>query len=219
MPLPRRLRRFFLEQLYHRLAFLYDAVAAAVSFGHWNDWVLQVVPYLEGNRVLELGHGPGHLQRALLDRRPMGLSEHPRQIFGLDASLQMSRLARRRLIRAGHRPNLVRAQAQALPFASHSFDTVVVTFPTEYIFSPHTLAETRRVLRYHGRLVILLLAWPRNPGLNWLYRLTGQTPDRIEESSLGRELIGVFSEARFQSESRFLETESATLLLVIATKA
>ena len=59
----RPLLRFFFYLLYHSFAFAYDLVAASVSLGRWKDWVLSVVPFIEGNRVLEIGHGPGHLQR------------------------------------------------------------------------------------------------------------------------------------------------------------
>src|SRR5688572_31722362 len=85
----RRFMRVFFRLLYHPFAFTYDLVAAAVSFGHWRDWVMSVLPFIQGTRVLELGHGPGHLQHALLNR---GLFT-----VGLDESAQMGLLARRRL--------------------------------------------------------------------------------------------------------------------------
>jgi ubiquinone/menaquinone biosynthesis C-methylase UbiE len=40
-----------------------------------------------------------------------------------------------------------------LPFAGQSFDTVIMTFPSEFIFDPSTFAEFRRVLADQGRLV------------------------------------------------------------------
>ena len=60
--------RLFYNLLYHPFAFTYDLVAWFVSFGKWKDWVFSVVPHLKGTLILELGHGPGHLQRLLLDR-------------------------------------------------------------------------------------------------------------------------------------------------------
>ena len=56
--------------LYHQLAWVYDWIAALVSCGLWNTWVVQALPYLEGPLVLELGPGPGHMQAAL---RRMGV--------------------------------------------------------------------------------------------------------------------------------------------------
>jgi ubiquinone/menaquinone biosynthesis C-methylase UbiE len=81
--------RLFFRLLYHQFAFAYDLVAAAVSFNRWKDWVVSVIPFIEGNRVLEIGHGPGHLQRILLSLDLMAI--------GIDESAQMGRLAKRNL--------------------------------------------------------------------------------------------------------------------------
>ena len=98
------LRLFFLL-LYHQFAFTYDLVAAVVSFGRWKDWVMSVIPFIEGNRILEIGHGPGHLQRALLTFRHG--SHGPDVLSGgqargmvavaIDESAPMSRLAKRNI--------------------------------------------------------------------------------------------------------------------------
>jgi SAM-dependent methyltransferase len=48
------------------------------------------------------------------------------------------------------------ADVQALPFIDASFDSVVSTFPTDYIFDPAALGEIVRVLRPGGRLVVVL---------------------------------------------------------------
>src|SRR5829696_5663227 len=88
----RTLLRIFFYLLYHPFAFTYDLVAATVSLGRWKDWVLSVVPFVEGNRILEIGHGPGHLQRVLLSRNLFTV--------GIDESAPMGRLARRNLTRS-----------------------------------------------------------------------------------------------------------------------
>ena len=59
--------RVFFHLLYHPFAFTYDLVAAVVSFGQWKNWGQSILPFIDGTRILELGHGPGHLQRFLLD--------------------------------------------------------------------------------------------------------------------------------------------------------
>ena len=81
--------------------------------------------------------------------------------------------------KAGLAVPLVRARAQALPFCDGSFDSVVATFPTEFILEPATLREAARVLRAEGRLVVV--AWallrerdPLSRFIGWLYRVTGQ---------------------------------------------
>ena len=156
----RSLLGLFFDLLYHPLAWTYDLVAAAVSLGRWQGWVLQARPFLRG-RVLELGFGPGHLQEAL---EQAGL-----EAFGLDESRPMARQARRRLRRQKYPVRLANGYAQGLPFQGNSFDCVAATFPSEYIFEAQTLAEIRRVLRPHGRLVIVPSAWITGRG--WLEQL------------------------------------------------
>lgn len=210
MRLITRLLAFFFHHLYHSLAFTYDAVAWIVSFGRWIEWTKTVVPYVGGTRVLELGHGPGHLQRLFLD---LGLCA-----VGLDESLQMGRLARRRLLRSGcTQPNLTRGLGQSLPFPAQTFDSVVATFPADYIFAAQAVSEARRVLRNGGRLIVLPVAWPKNRFLSWLYRVTNESPSEavnVVKSKIGQP----FARAGFDVRVEMLEMKSSALILIVATK-
>lgn len=169
---PRRaLLRLFFRLLYNEFAWAYDLVSWAVSLAEWQAWVRTSVAHLAGERVLELAHGPGHLLVAMATR---GL-----QPVGLDQSPAMGRLARRRLKQARLMIPLVRARAQALPFPDAQFDSVVSTFPTEFIAEQSTLCEVARILRPGGRLVVVMWARLSERGLIsrfliWLYRVTGQ---------------------------------------------
>jgi ubiquinone/menaquinone biosynthesis C-methylase UbiE len=196
----------FFNLLYHPFAFSYDLVAAGVSFGQWKNWVSSIVPFIEGTRVLELGHGPGHLQRILLDQ---GLSP-----AAMDESAQMGYLAKRRL---GRSQKLTRGLAQQIPFASDTFDSIVSTFPTDYIFDTHTLSETHRVLRKGGRLTILLSAWPKNSLLAWLFKVTGQSPGSAYQL-MEYKITEILSHTKFDSEVKLVEVKSSNLLFVIARK-
>src|SRR5437667_8865497 len=55
----------------------------------------------------------------------------------------------------GEKNWVLQGSAQRLPFTSASFDTVVSTFPSEYIYDPDTIAEVERVLRPGGRLIVV----------------------------------------------------------------
>ncbi len=143
--------RFFFYLLYHPLAFLYDGIAGAVSFGEWNNWVKTILADVHGLRVLELGFGPGHMQIELI--------QQGYQAYGLDESLPMCRLAKRRIdknFRGAYPGSLTRGVAERLPYPAGSFDTVLATFPPEFIFKPETLEEIRRTLAEDGVLLILL---------------------------------------------------------------
>lgn len=196
--------KLFFKLLYHQLAFTYDLVAAAVSFNHWKKWITEVLPLIGGTRILELGHGPGHLQRVL--RRDGWFA------VGIDESPQMSRLARRNT--AGN-ARLTRGLAQHLPFKDESFDTIVSTFPSEYIFDPRTLAEARRCLPSAGRLIVLPVALPKNRFLDWLYKFTGESPSESEEV-IKKRLEEPFVKAGFETEILTRDVQSSRLFIVVA---
>lgn len=167
----RWLVRYTLSALYNQMAWAYDAVAWLVSFGQWKAWGRAALPHLSGQRILEMGHGPGHLLVAMHRRGVLPV--------GLDQSPNMGELARRRLRRAGLPALLVQARAQALPFRDRAFDSAVATFPTEFIIASDTLQEAARVLGRQGRVVIVPGIAFTGRGLparflEWLYTVTGQ---------------------------------------------
>lgn len=162
-----KLVRFGFRLLYHELAWTYDAVSWVVSLGEWRRWQRAALPYVQGPRVLEIGHGPGHMLRAM---QMNGL-----EVMGLDLSPQMGRLARKR---APSVP-LVQGRVQDLPFAGDSFDSVLATFPTEYVVDAQTLSAVARVLGQNGRFLILPEGHLTGSGLlnrfiEWLFQITGQ---------------------------------------------
>jgi ubiquinone/menaquinone biosynthesis C-methylase UbiE len=206
MKLIQRFMRFFFNLLYHPFAFAYDLVAATVSFGRWNDWVFSILPLIEGTRVLELGHGPGHLQRILLNRGLFAVA--------IDESKQMGRLAKRRI---GPPHQLTRGLAQSLPYPGGNFDSIVATFPSEYIFDPQTLSEAHRVLRKSGRFIVLLAAWPKSPLLAWLFKVTGESPREAHESIKSKTKERM-AHTGLIIEVEIVEVKSSRFLVIVAKK-
>lgn len=227
----RTILRFFFYLLYHPFAFAYDLVAATVSLGRWKEWVLSVLPFIAGTRVLEIGHGPGHLQRALLTRGLFAV--------GIDESAPMGHLAHKNLRRylpsqavnsltdstphTGYTQiRLTRGLAQYLPFPSACFDTVVATFPADYIFDPVTLEEASRVLVPEGRFVILPGASILGRGfmdrfMAFVFRITGETPPNLSEV-LQERSKGPLSKAGFTVEFHELELRSSLVMILVAIK-
>jgi ubiquinone/menaquinone biosynthesis C-methylase UbiE len=206
------LYRILFHLLYHEFAWTYDLVAAVVSLGRWKGWVLSALPYLDG-RILEIGYGPGHLQLALHQN---GLSA-----VGLDESRQMSRQASRRLRRQGYPVKLTRGYAQSLPFTDLAFDTVVATFPSEYIFDAPTLREIRRVLVQGGKVVLLPTAWITGSSFleqlaAGLFRVTGQA------GAIKATFPGMKRRLRtggFAVRHELVEYRGSRVLMILAIKA
>jgi SAM-dependent methyltransferase len=165
----RRVYRWATRRLYRELAWAYEVVAWLVSLGRWDAWRQQVLNHVTGKRVLEIGFGTGALLSVAAQN---GIA-----VWGVDPAWAMQRVAARRLRRLQLKVPRVQSTAQDLPFASYTFDTVLSTFPAEYIVDPKTLNEVARVLRRGdgeapgGRLVVTGLGF--RTGDRRLARLLG----------------------------------------------
>ena len=197
--------RFFFRHLYTTVAWSYDIVAWVVSLGQWSGWQNVGLAALPEGITLEIGHGPGHLLAAA--------AQGSRVPFGLDLSPQMSRLAARRLRGMNMPVRLVRAKAQALPFATDSFDGVLSTFPTEYITQAVTIAEARRVIKPGGKMVLILVGISTGKSLPdrfaaWVFRVTGQgqSPGGIPE--------GLFPGSGMESRAEWISLPRSAVLRV-----
>ncbi|MBW8009990.1 MAG: methyltransferase domain-containing protein [Chloroflexi bacterium] len=201
--------RMFFHLLYNQFAWTYDLVSSSVSVGMWNDWVVSIAGDLDGAYILELGHGPGHLQEALITAN--------KNAFGLDKSPYMSGIAKKRLGNKGLSYALVSGESQHLPYPSNKFKCVAATFPTEYIISPDTLSEIYRVLISGGKLIIVPLAWITGRSLlhkaaALLFRITGQVSDWDENQ------LSPYSQAGFELETHFREIKASKVLVISAQK-
>jgi ubiquinone/menaquinone biosynthesis C-methylase UbiE len=209
----RAILRFLFYLLYHPLAWSYDLVAGAISLGRWNEWIRCVIPLVQGRIILELGFGPGHLQ--------MELSQKSLRVYGLDESVQMVHQASRRLRKNRVPVNLARGLSQHLPFQS-AFDTVIATFPSEYIFDSNTIKEIYRVLVPGGKFIILLSVLLGNPNfsvkaISWLLRITGQGKMTHRENRINK-ISRLFVKEGFIMETRYLSFRSISLLVLYGEK-
>jgi len=206
--------KIFFRLLYHQFAWMYDAVASLVSLGRWKYWILAALPFIRGPRILEIGHGPGHLQLALATR-----GWNP---TGLDASPQMGSLASHRMGIHGYNPVLVNGYAQTIPFANQVFDTVLATFPTEYIFEPASLSEVIRILKPEGILLVLPAAVinpirPLDRFFAWLFRITRQAPGQLDSAYIDS-VSQPFKHAGFKIESRIIAIHNSHVLILIGRR-
>jgi SAM-dependent methyltransferase len=163
------------DRLYYELAAAYDAVSWLVSLGQWSRWRRLALEHLHGTRVLEVGFGTGEL---LIE-----LARRGRQVFGLELSPAMHRITAGKLARQGIWVSRVRGVAQATPFADGAFDTLIATFPADFIFDPATLREAARLLTTGGRFIIVdMCLFTGNDHLRRLARAFGI----LTESDLAR---------------------------------
>ena len=120
-----------------------------------------------GERILDVGCGPGFYARELLDEIGPGGS-----IVAVDASPDMLALARRRC--EGHSNVTFReGNAAALPVDDGTFDAALCVQVMEYVPDPAAaLAEIHRALRPGGRVLVWDVDW----GTVWWH---SNDPDRM----------------------------------------
>lgn len=118
--------------------------------------ILQRAGVGAGDRVLDVGTGPGYLALAASSLvGPGGVA------VGIDASPEMIVRARELAARAGSAAEFRLASAAALPFEDGSFDVVVSRLVLHHLpgeVKTKALAEMLRVLRPGGRLLVADMA-------------------------------------------------------------
>jgi SAM-dependent methyltransferase len=142
------LRKILFETLYKN-PYLYRFASTIPFAGQWRAWQHLVLPRLQGHDVLELGCGLGDL---LADMLAAGYNCHAVEYSPAMVTATHKTLHKRKV---GGNTSITQGPAQNLPFSDETFDTVVSTFPSEYIYDRHTIAEIKRVLRPGGRVIII----------------------------------------------------------------
>ena len=154
-----------------------------------NAWAVDLLGVEPGDRLLEIGCGPGVGLALALGRADGGV------VIGVDVSRVMVAQATRRnrdAVRAG-RLLVVQAGVSRLPCATASIDRAFAVNAAPFWPEPiGDLREIRRVLRPHGRLVLVV-----QPG-------RGRTQAEVEE--VRRRLLHQVAEAGFKVVGSELRT-------------
>jgi ubiquinone/menaquinone biosynthesis C-methylase UbiE len=157
-----------------------------------------------GERVLDIGSGPGYLAREMAALVGPGGTVH-----GVDISESMLAIAREDYRGpgpgpvAGSAPVEFRAgEANALPFPDNSFDAVTVTQVYEYVADvAAALTEAHRVLRPGGRLLVLDTDWDsivwRSGDADRMRRVLATWDQHLVDPYLPRRLTGLLTGAGF----------------------
>ena len=143
------------KQLFARIAPRYDLINDLQSAGLHRLWKRKVIDLARpepGKRALDLCCGTGDLA--------LGLARRGAVVTGLDFSVEMLEIARRRGTPLGATGSgsvqFVRADALSIPFPDESFDIVTIGYGLRNLANlEHGLAEVRRLLRPGGRMVAL----------------------------------------------------------------
>ena len=162
-----------LDQAYSKYANVYDVAVKLLPV--WKTWIKTVIPYIEGDRVLEVSFGTGYLLMHYANNY---------QTYGIDFNHDMVDIARKNLSRKGVKATLQQADVEALPFPENYFDTIVNTMAfTGYPNGEQAMSEFYRVLKAGGRLLIVDFDYPANRNRlgYWLTKLMELGGDTIRD--------------------------------------
>ena len=146
-----------------------------------------------GDAVLDLAGGTGDLAKLLSP-----VVGRDGRVVLCDINASMLAVGRERLLDGGvTNVEIVRADAEALPFQAGSFDAVVIAFGLRNLTDKERgLREMHRVLRPHGTIVVLEFSTPGQP---WLARAAGLWQGAWP--LLGRWVVGDDAPYRYLVES------------------
>jgi demethylmenaquinone methyltransferase/2-methoxy-6-polyprenyl-1,4-benzoquinol methylase len=169
-------------QLFSGLPRRYDAMGALLSLGQdprWRRAVVATIGASPTDRVLDVATGTGLVAAELVRR-------YRCSVVGLDQSEQMLTRARQRLAEQPElreRIELVRGEAEQLPFGDGEFDSLTFTYLLRYVDDPAgTMRELARVVKPGGRISSLEFAVPTSLVLRALWSLY----TRVGLPALGR---------------------------------
>jgi demethylmenaquinone methyltransferase / 2-methoxy-6-polyprenyl-1,4-benzoquinol methylase len=158
-------------QLFEGLPRRYDLAGALLSFGQdprWRRAMVRRIAAAPGDRVLDVATGTGMVATALVRRygcSVVGLDQSPDMLAGARAKLDADP-------RLAAQIELVRGEAESLPFEDSEFDHLTFTYLLRYVDDPGaTLSELARVVKRGGRIASLEFMLPPNALARSLWRM------------------------------------------------
>src|SRR5215212_4927298 len=171
---PEEAKAPLVRALFDSVADRYDLMNDLISAGTHRWWKSEMVAWLNprpGQRLLDVAGGTGDVARRALPRL---VPDAGGQAVVCDANRQMLEIGRARAIDDGILAGIefLCGDAEALPFADHSFDLYTIAFGLRNVTRvERALSEARRVLRPGGRFLCLEFAPSVAPFLQPLYDL------------------------------------------------
>jgi len=142
-----------MDRKYASFAKYYDFVMTP----YWRAWLKQVIPWIEGSKVLEVSFGTGYLMTQYVQDF---------DTYGIDLNDEMIKLTARKLAQKGLSATISKGNVENLPFANETFDSIINTMAfTGYPNGTKALAEMKRVLKKNGKLLLMDFDYPANRNL------------------------------------------------------
>ncbi len=159
---------------YNWMAKVYDAFM--IVFPLWKRWIKNVLPYIDGKKILEVSFGSGYLMTQY--------ATNDFDIYGIDYNKKMLEITSKKMSSKKINTKLSIANVEKLPFPDNTFDTVINTMAfTGYPNGDKAMGELKRVLKKDGKLLIVDFDYPENRNIfgYWIVRLWEKFGDIIKD--------------------------------------
>ena len=157
--------------MFDRIAGFYDGTNRILSIGldaYWRRRGVQRLSAKPGGTYLDVGCGTGDIALEIVRQSPQS------QVVGIDPSLGMLELGRKKVEEAGlsNSISLLQGDALNLGYEADSFDGAISSFCIRNVTRrKQALQEILRVVRPGGVLVIVELTEPGGPIMKPLFRI------------------------------------------------
>ena len=166
--LPERAEKALLVQnLFNKIAPIYDLVNSIISFGmhkHWKEEAVSFLDISDGDKILDLCCGSGDISGIIAKNY-----DYIAEIKAVDFSESMLEIAEKKL-KNYNKIELMCADAMNLPFCDGYFDCVIISFGLRNLENLNNgLKEINRVLKKSGRFVCLDFGKPEHSFCRYLF--------------------------------------------------
>ena len=173
--------------------------------------VLDLAAIAPGERVLDVGCGPGTLALAARERTgPDG------EVYGIDAGTEMIQVARQKAAKAGTGVRFQTGLIEEIPFPDAQFDAVFSTFMLHHLpddLKRRGFREIARVLKPGGRLLAVDFAPDGSFGI---FSLLVRVITHGLPKSYIADLVGMMKDAGFSAEVVGAEREPYTFIRAVS---
>jgi len=148
-------------------------------FPLWKKWIKQVIPHIQGKKILEVSFGSGFLMTQYASEKY--------EIYGIDYNERMVEITRKKMNRIKINAQLAQGNVENLPYADNYFDIVINTMSfTGYPDGDKAMSELKRVLKSNGKLLLVDFDYPQNRNIlgYWIVRLWEAFGDIIKNINL-----------------------------------
>ncbi len=141
-----------MDKIYTRYAKMYDVFM--VVFPLWKKWLCSVLPFVQGERIIDISFGPAYL----LSKLPAN-----KQLYGLDYNETMVKRAKIKMEKCNKKVDIISGNVESMPYPDEYFDTIINTMAfSGYPDGEKAILEMLRTLKKDGILLLLDYDYPPN---------------------------------------------------------